>query len=161
VRSRTVIQLLNQPTNSLLILSFIYSSIHCLTTGLYRLPNRVLHTVRSSASYYIFLHPFVSLRSSSSCLRLLSRLPPSITCIRRHFPRKIAFVPFTVRRIIHLLWLFLTLLHFSHDRCNTSPSFSSTTLQTFLRILIHFPKCPSFRTIQSYAPNVALHQFLP
>jgi len=31
-------------------------------------------------------------------------------------------------------------------------------LQVFL---IYFPKCPSCSTIQSYAPNVALHQFLP
>jgi len=53
--------------------------------------------VRSSASYFNFQYPLLSLRSSSSSLRLLPRLPvtsvlhsifPSITWFRRQFQRK-------------------------------------------------------------------------
>ena len=47
----------------------------CLMTGPRLLPKRILHTVRSSVSSLNFHHPLVSLRSSSSCLRLLLRLP--------------------------------------------------------------------------------------
>jgi hypothetical protein len=50
-------------------------------------------------------------------------------------------------------WLFLILLHFSHDRTKqSSPSFSSTTFKTTL-IMIYFLKCPLFITIWSYTPE--------
>ena len=57
------------------------------------LPKPVLHTVRSSVSYFNFQYPLFSLRSSSSCLRflglpVLSTYPynfPSKTCYRRQF----------------------------------------------------------------------------
>jgi hypothetical protein len=71
--------------------------LHCLTTGPQPLPKRVLQRVRSSASSFNFQYPIVSLRSSSSSLRLLPHLPvisihpsnfPSITCFRRQFLRK-------------------------------------------------------------------------
>ena len=61
----------------------------CLTTGPEPLPKSVLHTVRSSVSSFNFLYPLSSLKSYSSCLRLLPRLSsfsilpcifPSITC---------------------------------------------------------------------------------
>ena len=64
----------------------------CLTTGPKPLPTRALHTVRSRASSFKWEYPLLSLRSSSSFLRLLPRLPvtsippfvfPSITCCRR------------------------------------------------------------------------------
>jgi hypothetical protein len=60
-------------------------------------PKRVPHTVRSSASSFNYQYPLFPLRSSSSCLRLLPRLPvtpflpsifPSIMCFRRQFLRK-------------------------------------------------------------------------
>jgi hypothetical protein len=72
---------------------FIHSVV-CLTTGPWILLKRVLHRVRSSASSFNFQYLLFSLRSSSSCLRLLPRLPvifirpsniPSITCFRRQF----------------------------------------------------------------------------
>jgi len=68
----------------------------CPTTSPQPLQNRVLHPVRSSASSFNSQYSFVSLKSSSSCLPLLARLPvtsvfssifPSITCFRRQFLR--------------------------------------------------------------------------
>ena len=46
-----------------------------LTTGPQLLPKPVLHTVRSSASSFNYQYPLASLKSSSSCLRLLYYLP--------------------------------------------------------------------------------------
>ena len=69
----------------------------CLTTGPKPLPKLALHIVRSSASSFNWGCPLHSLRSSSSFLCLLPRLPvtsippfifPSITCFRRQFLRK-------------------------------------------------------------------------
>ena len=74
---------------------FIHS-VFCLTTGPKPPPKRCLHIVRSRASSK-WEYPLLSLRSSSSFLRLLLRLfatsisPfifPSITCFRRQFLRK-------------------------------------------------------------------------
>ena len=76
-----------------------HSSIHsliCLTTGPTPLPKRFLHIVRSRASSFKWEYPLLSLRSSSSFLRLLPRLLvtsvslifPTITCFRRQFRRK-------------------------------------------------------------------------
>jgi len=76
--------------------SFIHSVV-CLTTGPKPLPKAALHIVRSRASSFKRQYPLLSLRSSSSFLRLLPRLPvtsippctfPSITCFRRQFLRK-------------------------------------------------------------------------
>ena len=66
-------------------------------TGPKPLPKRFLHIVRSRASSFNWQNPLLSLRSSSSFLRLLPRLVvtsicpfifPSITCFRRQFLRK-------------------------------------------------------------------------
>ena len=87
---------------------FIY-----LTTRPLPLPKRVPHRVRSSASYSNYQYLSLCLRSSSSCLRLLPRLPvtsilsaflPSITCFRRQFLRKmwriqLAFLLFILCKI--------------------------------------------------------------
>jgi len=68
----------------------------CLTTGPNPLPKRALHIVRSKASSFKWDYHLLSLRSSSSFLRLLLRLPvtsippfifPSITRCRRQFLR--------------------------------------------------------------------------
>ena len=63
--------------------SFIHSA-SCRTRGPYPLRKQVLHTVRSSASSFSFQQHLVSLRSFSSCLRLLPRLlfssTPSLLC---------------------------------------------------------------------------------
>ena len=86
----------------------IHSSEVCLTCP-QPLPKRVLYQVRSSASFFLsFQYPLVSLRTSSSCLHLIPRLPvasvltsifPSITCFRRQFlrnmwPIQLAFLHF-------------------------------------------------------------------
>ena len=73
------------------------SSVIYQTTGPKPLPKRFLHIVRSRASSFNWQYPLLSLRSSSSFLRLLPRLLvtsicpfifPSITCCRRQFLRK-------------------------------------------------------------------------
>ena len=75
---------------------FIHLAV-CLTTGPKPLPKPALHTVRSRASSFKWQYPLLSLRSSSSFLRLLPRLPvtsippfifPSTTRCRRQFLRK-------------------------------------------------------------------------
>ena len=72
-------------------------SVVCLTTGPKPLPKRFLHIVRSKAPSFKRDYPLLSLRLSSSFLRLLPRLLvtsispfifPSITCFRRQFLRK-------------------------------------------------------------------------
>jgi hypothetical protein len=63
---------------SLSLYIYIYSSIHLavrLTRGPKPLPKRTLHTVRSRASSFKWQNPLLSLKSSSSFLRLLPRLP--------------------------------------------------------------------------------------
>jgi hypothetical protein len=74
-----------------------YSFIHfvvCLMTGPQPLPNRALHIVWSRASSFKCEYPLLSLRSSSSFVHFLPRLPvtsippfifPSITHCRRQF----------------------------------------------------------------------------
>ena len=76
---------------------YYYYSVCCLMTGPKPPPKRFLHIVRSKASSFKWEYPLLSLRSSSSFLRLLPRLLvtsispfifPSITCFRRQFLRK-------------------------------------------------------------------------
>ena len=92
---QSVLYLLNW-CSDVITFSFIHSVL-CLTTGPKRPPKRFLHIVRSRASSFKWDYPLLSLRSSSSFLRLLSRLLvtyispfifPSITCFRRQFLRK-------------------------------------------------------------------------
>jgi len=71
--------------------------VFCLTTGPKPPPKRCLHIARCRTSSFKWEYPLLSLRSSSSFLRLLPRLLatsispfifPSITCFRRQFLRK-------------------------------------------------------------------------
>ena len=55
--------------------TFIHYSVVCLTTTPEPPSKRVLHRVRSSASSLSFQYSLVSLKSFSSCFRLLPRLP--------------------------------------------------------------------------------------
>jgi hypothetical protein len=80
--------------------SFIRYSVW-LTTGPKPLPKRFLHIVRSRASSFKWQYPLLSLRSSSSFLRLLPRLLvtsislfifPSITCFRSQSMNRSVFV---------------------------------------------------------------------
>jgi len=91
------------------VITALHSFIHSVVCPL---PERVLHRVRSSASSSNLQHPLSSIRSSSSCLRFIPRLPvtfilssifPSITCSRGQFLRNIwpiqfAFLLFILRR---------------------------------------------------------------
>jgi len=90
------------------LLSFIHS-VFCLTTGPKPPPKRFLHTVRSRTSYFKWEYPLLTLRSSSSFLRLLPRLLatsispfifPSITCFRRQFLRKMWPIQLAFRFLI-------------------------------------------------------------
>ena len=92
--------------------TFIHSFIHsvfCLTTGSKPPPKRFLHTVRSRASSLKWEYPVLSLRSSSSFLRLLPRLLvtsispfifPSITRFRRQFLHKMWPIQLAFRSLI-------------------------------------------------------------
>ena len=96
-----------------------FHSVVCHTTGPKPLPKRALHIVRSRASSFKWEYPLLSLRSSSSFLRLLRRLPvtsiplfifPSITRCRRQFLRKMWPIQFAFRlriscRIFPAPWL--------------------------------------------------------
>jgi hypothetical protein len=88
-----------------------YSFIHlavCLTTGPKPLPKRAFHIVRSRASSFRCDYALISLRSSGSFLRLLSRLLsllPSFylffsTCCRRQFLRKMWQIQLAFRLLI-------------------------------------------------------------
>ena len=85
--------------------SFIHS-VFCLTAGPKPPPKRCLHIVASSFKWE---YPVLSLRSSSSFLRLLPRLLatsispfilPLITCFRRQFLRKMWPIQLTFRFLI-------------------------------------------------------------
>ena len=150
-------------------MTFIHS-VFCLTTGPKPPLKRFLHIVRSRASAFKWEYPILSLRSSSSFLRLLPRLLvtsfspfifPSITCFRRQFlhkmwPVQLVFCFLISCRIFHCS---LTLSnHFSHDRSNwSSPSFSSTTFQNFPGISNLLPETSKFQHYKIHAPNVAFY----
>jgi hypothetical protein len=99
--------LYTQETHTRMRIQFVV----CLKTDLQPLPKRVLHRGRPSSSSFSFQYPVLSLRSSSSCLHLLplllvtSVLPP-VTCLRRHFIRKmwpiqLALQLFIIYRVSH------------------------------------------------------------
>jgi hypothetical protein len=126
-----------------------HNSVVHLTIGPQTLPKRVLHRVPSSASSFNFQYPLFFLRYSSSCLRLLHRLPvtsiaPSITCFRIQFlrniwPIQIAFLLFPVCKISSFLdsmWDVLishtispTDLHFLHHHISQLPRHFCSTFE--------------------------------
>ena len=66
------------------------NSVHstvCLTTGPQPLPKRVLHIVPSSAFSFHFHYHLVSLKLSSSCLRIFPRIPAT-SALSYIFPLK-------------------------------------------------------------------------
>ena len=88
---------------------FIHSSVFCLTTGPKPPLKRFLHIVRSRASSFNWQYHLLSLRSSSSFLRLHPRLLvtsispfifPSITCFRRQFLPKMWQIQLAFRFLI-------------------------------------------------------------
>ena len=121
-----------------------YQFIHLvvyLTTGPKPLPKRALHIVRSRASSFKWEYPLLSLRSSSSFLRLLPRLPvtsihsfifPSITRWRRQFLHKMLPIQLAFRFLISCR-IFLCSLTLS----NTS-SFLTWSVQLIFTILLQY-----------------------
>ena len=102
------------------------SSVICQTTGPKPLPKRFLHIMRSRASSFNWQYSLLSLRSSSSFLRLLPRLLvtsicpfmfPSITCCRRQFLRKMWPIQLAFRFLIscRILLCSLTLINTSYS----------------------------------------------
>jgi hypothetical protein len=142
---------------SWLVLSPFMHLAVCLTTGPKPLPKRALHIVRSRASSFKWKYPFLSLRSSSSFLRLLLRLSatsiplfifPSITRYRRQFLRKIWLIHFAFRLRIssRVLLCSLTL-------SNTS-SFPTWSVQLIVSILLQHHISKLSRCFWSTAPSV-------
>ena len=138
-------------------LEFIIHSVVCLTTGPKPLPKRAVHIVRSRASSFKWDYPLLSLKSSSSFLRLLPCLPvtsippfifPTITCCRRQFLRKMWPTSFYLFHVVYtsVPWLQVLLLHFSHDRSDWSfTSFSSTTFRNSPSISDLLPEDSKFQ----------------
>jgi hypothetical protein len=127
--------------------SYSFSSLsHNRSTPL---PKRALHIVRSTASSFRREYPLLSLRSSSSFLRLLPRLPvtsippfifPSITCCRLQFLRKMWQIQVAFRLLIscRIFLCSLTLSSFSwrrnfdtsESRCEISRKILNVVLET-------------------------------
>ena len=140
------------------------SSVICQTTGPKPLPKRFLHIVRSRASSFNWQYPLLSLRSSSSFLRLLPRLLftsicpfifPSITYCRRQFLRKIWPNQLAFRFLISCM-IFLCSLALS----NTS-SFLTWSVQLIFSILLqhHISKLSGrlyYNTNLKYNPELPL-----
>ena len=131
------------------------------TPGPKPLPKPFLHRERASASYFNFQYPRLSLRLSSSCLSLLSRLPATSSHYLSFNNVLYTAVPTPdVTNPVSLLSFYCTqdlpVILASHDRSNgSSASFSSITFPNFPGI--SFPKRSGFSTVQSYAPNTALY----
>ena len=140
-------------------------SVICQTTGPKPLPKRFLHIVRSRASSFNWQYPLLSLRSSSSFLRLLPRILvtsiypfifPSITCCRK---RKIWHIQLAFRFLISCRVFFCSL-----TLSNTS-SFLTWSVQLIFSIFLqhHISKlsrrfwCVA-RSVQVSAPYRAMLQ---
>jgi hypothetical protein len=132
----------------------------CITRGPKPLPKRPLHLVRSRASSFKLEYPLLSLRSSSSFLRLLPRLPvtstpsfifPSITSCRRQFLHKIWPIQLAFRLPIsyRIFLCSLTLSYTSFLTWSVQLIFSiflrHHIFKTFHVSLIYCPKRPSKR----------------
>ena len=120
----------------------LYLSIHsvfCLTRGPKPPPKWCLNIVRSRASSFKWEYPLLSLRSSSSFLRLLPRvlatsispfIYPSITCFRRQFLRKMWPIQLSLRFLISCR-IFLCSL-----TLNNTSSFLTLSFQLIFSILL-------------------------
>jgi len=114
--------------------SFIHS-VFCLMTGPKPPPKRFLHIGQSRASSFKWEYPLLSLRSSSSFLRLLVTFIspftfPSITCFRRQFLHKMWPIQLSFHFLISCR-IFLCSLTLS----NTS-SFLTWSVQLIFSILL-------------------------
>ena len=95
----------------------------CLTTGPQPLPKPGLHTVRSSSSSFNLQNHLFSLWSSTSCLRLHSRLPVN------------SILPSIFPWLDFLLLMVCRIFHSSLTLCSTS-SFPTSSVQLIFSILL-------------------------
>ena len=111
---------------------YYYYSVVYLTTGPKPLPKRFLHIVRSKASSFKWEYPLLSLRSSSSFLRLFPRrlvtsispfIFPSITCFRRQFLRYYGYKNLK----LHLNILLVLLSHQSFRATGYTSTYKANT----------------------------------
>jgi hypothetical protein len=130
---------------------YSFHLVVCRRTGPELLPKPAFHIVRSRASSFKWEYPLLSLRSSSSFLRLLPRLSvtsippcifPSVTCCRRQFLRKMWPIQFAFHLRISCR-IFLCSLTLS----NTS-LFLTWSVQLIFSILLHTD------ITLSYLPNM-------
>jgi hypothetical protein len=151
----------------------IYIFIHlavCLTTGPKPLPKPALHIVQSRASSFRWEYPLLSLRSSSSFLCLLPRLPftfippfifPSITCYRRQFlckmwPIQLAFhllILIQCRIYIYIYTHIYIYIHIYVCVCILMPA--DSTKQAGIKNLVH--ATPDLVTSHSSARRILTH----
>ena len=146
----------------------IIHSLFSLTTGPKPLLKRFLHIVRSKASSFKWEYPLLSLRSSSSFLRLFPRLLvtsispfifPSITCFRRQFLRNMWPIQLAFHYLISCR-IFLCSLTLSK-----TSSFLTWSVQLIFSIFLqhHISKLSRYfwsagRSVQISAPYKAILQ---
>ena len=159
--------------------SFIHS-VFCLTTGPKPPPKRCLHIVQFRASSFIWEYPLLSLRSSSSFLRLLPRLLatsispfifPSVTCFRRQFLRKMWPIQLAFRFLIscRIFLCSLTLSNTSSFRLlMEEQNYNSTFVSHFQTSpppsrhrIFFFPWLNWYRKMGVWFLSGAKHIFLP
>jgi hypothetical protein len=127
-------------------IEWVVDSIVCHTIGPYPIPKWVLHRVQYIASTCNFQSLLVSLRSSSSCLRLLPHLAitcifPSITCFRRQFLHKMWPI-----QLASLLFIVCRMFLSSFTLYNTSSFLTQTGPNDFL----HPSPAPGFKTFKVF-----------
>ena len=140
-----------------MLLGVFVHLVVCLTTGPNSVPKQALHIVRSRASFFKWEYSLLSLRLSSSFLRLLPRLPvtsvppfifPSITRCRRQFLRKIWPIQFAFRLRISCR-IFLCSL-----TLNNTSSFLTWSVQLIFSILLQHHTSKLSRCFWSTARSV-------
>ena len=159
-RLQALFLIMNRSAVFVFIHSFIQSVV-CLATGPLSPPKRFFHRGRSSASAFNSRYPLFSLRSSSSCLRLLSprHCYPSLylsfnNMFIRHFLRKmwpiqLLFLPSLSTFIVYGILLSSVALY------NTS-SFLTLSIQLIFSILIQHHISTLFRYFSWTFPSAQL-----
>jgi hypothetical protein len=160
-----------EPNNKLrtFILNSFIPHVVCLAASLQSLSKSVLNRMRSSGSCLKSQYLLFSLRSNSSCLCFLPRLPflsPcfSVTCFRKLFPCKVllsnlSFLYYVLR---HLFTPCLcAILYWQYNQsCWPFPVFSSTTLQKRPGITLLLSAVPKCQPHTNRASSVTFYRFL-
>jgi hypothetical protein len=145
--------------NGVLCYILFIHSVVCLLVGPQSIPKRVLHRVPSNSFSFNMQYTLISLRSFSSCLRFLPRLPATYPYL--YFSFSNVFQKAVLRRLwqIQLAFLFnVCRIFFSSLALRNSSSFLTLSVQMILSILLQhgiwkifclflfcFPKCPKFQ----------------